>query len=380
MKTIAYQLSKAVLTIVIYLLSTHFSVAQFLPGFFNYQTIVRDASGAPITNQSVSFRITILNSFSGQTDYQETHDNVTTNEFGLVTLQVGRGSNQVGSLANMGNPALSAYERFITIEIDIAGGTNYVGIGGLTRLASVPYAFYAGSASALKGNYIADNPTNGQVLRYNAVQQSWVPEDEYWFPITDGVEHRGVAVTENKITFDNGPNIQGYDYGTGADLLLGFGNLNAVGVYRYGSNQLSLEPYSHNAINLGANAWRWKEIWSVNALNTSSDARLKKEVTPISNGLSKVLHMKPVAYKWIEEDGHTHLGFLAQDLEMVLPEVVRAPQKINEAELKGRTAPEGNESHYAVSYSEIIPVLVKAIQEQQAMIESLKNEIQLLKK
>jgi len=62
------------------------------PQNFNYQTIVRNADGNPVQNQSVSFRMSIyevdINTYQETLEYQETHT-VTTNEFGLVTFYIG---------------------------------------------------------------------------------------------------------------------------------------------------------------------------------------------------------------------------------------------------------------------------------------------------
>ncbi|HXC03968.1 MAG TPA: hypothetical protein VNZ86_04400, partial [Bacteroidia bacterium] len=75
------------------------SLATFAqsPHLFKYQTVARNASGALIANQSVSFRISILKeSAQGQIVYQETHL-ASTNEFGLATLSIGGGNVVSGS-------------------------------------------------------------------------------------------------------------------------------------------------------------------------------------------------------------------------------------------------------------------------------------------
>ncbi len=64
------------------------SLAQ-VPESISYQAIARDLDGEFLVNQLVSFRITILSgSASGTAEYIETHSGRTTNEFGLVELEI----------------------------------------------------------------------------------------------------------------------------------------------------------------------------------------------------------------------------------------------------------------------------------------------------
>jgi len=76
----------------------------------------------------------------------------------------------------------------------------------------------------------------------------------------------------------------------------------------------------------------------------------------------------------VVRDGNTHIGFLAQELDEVLPEVVRKPVGRQASADDARTV-NPQDDVYAVNYSEIIPVLVKAIQEQQEIIRQLEERI-----
>ena len=131
------------------------------PEYFNYQAIVRDASYNPITDQAVSFRISILKGgVSGSEEYIETH-NTSTNGIGLVTLAIGNGSVESGDFTaiDWGSDSF-----FLKVEIDPEGGTNYTEMG-ITQILSVPYALYASNAnnirlvnnSRLSDLYVADN-------------------------------------------------------------------------------------------------------------------------------------------------------------------------------------------------------------------------------
>ncbi|MCP4089288.1 MAG: hypothetical protein GY746_05805 [Gammaproteobacteria bacterium] len=119
------------------------------PQSFKYQAIARDVEGNIISNKQVSLRISLLQgSNSGKIVYSETHD-VTTNSFGLITLEIGNGKFNNGDFKSI-NWGLSEY--FVNIEIDINGGSNYLTMG-TSQLLSVPYALYAErSGSNSKGN------------------------------------------------------------------------------------------------------------------------------------------------------------------------------------------------------------------------------------
>jgi len=109
----------------------------FLPGqtpeSFQYQAVLRDASGNVISEKTISMRISILQgSASGNVVYMETHT-VSTNEFGLITLKIGNGVSNY----NFSQIDWSNGEYFIKIELDPAGGSNYQEFS-ISQLLSVP--------------------------------------------------------------------------------------------------------------------------------------------------------------------------------------------------------------------------------------------------
>ena len=99
---------------------------------------------------------------------------------------------------------------------------------------------------------------------------------------------------------------------------------------------------------------------------TASDERLKENIRPIESSLDKVLTLKGVKFDWKDKDrANDQLGFIAQDVEKVLPEVV------NEIE-NGLGDYDG---HKVVNYSAVVPVLVEAIKEQQKLINRLEDRL-----
>jgi trimeric autotransporter adhesin len=110
------------------------------PPSFRYQAVARDNSGNVLNNQTVSFRISILSgSASGTITYRETHTGLSTNAFGLIELEIGKGTpvNGTFSAINWGG---NTY--FVQVEIDPAGGTSYQTLS-TSQLLSVPFALHA---------------------------------------------------------------------------------------------------------------------------------------------------------------------------------------------------------------------------------------------
>jgi hypothetical protein len=101
-----------------------------------------------------------------------------------------------------------------------------------------------------------------------------------------------------------------------------------------------------------------------NGVVLSSDARYKKDINTINNALGLVEQMRGATYSFrVNEfpqkafDNHQHSGFIAQELEKVMPWVVSTDDK----------------GYKSVNYVEVIPVLTNAIKEQQTEIETLKK-------
>lgn len=124
------------------------------PQAFQYQAVARSSTGVLLTNQNVSIRASIVSgSPTGAILYAETHS-PTTNQFGLFSLEIGRGTinNGVFNSITWGTNA-----HYLKIEMDETGGTAYQDMGTV-QLLSVPYALHA---STVDNADDADaNPTN----------------------------------------------------------------------------------------------------------------------------------------------------------------------------------------------------------------------------
>jgi len=105
----------------------------------------------------------------------------------------------------------------------------------------------------------------------------------------------------------------------------------------------------------------------VHATSTSisaiSDASLKTNVKPLETGLAEVMALQPRRFDWINGDGTNVAGFIAQEVETVLPDLV-TDAIYNETETKKN-----------LKMGDMIPTLVKALQEAAAKIDALETRI-----
>ena len=108
---------------------------------------------------------------------------------------------------------------------------------------------------------------------------------------------------------------------------------------------------------------------SATAYNTSSDYRLKENVSPMQNALATVAALKPCTYTW-KADGSNGQGFIAHELQAVVPDCVTGEKDAVDAE--------GKPQYQGVDTSFLVATLVAAIQEQQATIAAMETRLAAL--
>jgi hypothetical protein len=116
-----------------------------------------------------------------------------------------------------------------------------------------------------------------------------------------------------------------------------------------------------NNLGTGYEDLRMRDCKVYGTVIESSDARLKENVRPITNALDKVTSLQGVHYNKIESPDNEEIGFVAQEVEEVVPELV--------------TTDETEDAMKAVSYGRTVALLVEAMKEQQAQIEELKLKL-----
>jgi hypothetical protein len=113
-----------------------------------------------------------------------------------------------------------------------------------------------------------------------------------------------------------------------------------------------------------------------------NEAKLKRNTTPISNSLNYITQLQPVSYEYNSADfkqlnlaAGTHFGFIVSDVKEVAPWAITTRNNWYNAGKNNTVALTTAE----VDLQKLVPLLVGAIKEQQAQIEQLKQDLQVLK-
>ena len=104
--------------------------------------------------------------------------------------------------------------------------------------------------------------------------------------------------------------------------------------------------------------------------NTTSDYRLKENVTDVTDGITRVKQLAPKRFNFIADPDTTVDGFLAHEAQAVVPEAVTGTQDALDAE--------GNPDYQGIDQSKLVPLLTAALQEAIAKIETLETKVAAL--
>jgi len=203
--------------------------------------------------------------------------------------------------------------------------------------------------------------------------------------------HLNFTGSNNRILFNGFRALEGSH--DGATLQLGenyskavlYGNdVNFGGAFTAGSNKVNIgtatnQGYIQTSVNL-TSSLEHHYFYNPNGIvgsistsgsstsyNTSSDYRLKENVAPMEGALDRVNDLNPSRFNFIADPENTVDGFLAHEVAEVIPEAVTGE--------KDAVDEEGNPIYQGIDQSKIVPLLVGAIQEQQQIIEDLKQRI-----
>lgn len=169
-------------------------IAQVLP--FNYQAVVRDASGSLICNEEIEIELSVIKgSADGEMVYTETN-NLTTNSLGLVNIQVG--ASNLTDFANI-NWATGPY--FINVKVN---DTDM----GTSQIVSVPFAMYAAnidtarfsSYNDLKVEGKLDNDDSKDILTRLQADNRYSPYLNFF---ASNYANDDYTVSTQKVEFDN---------------------------------------------------------------------------------------------------------------------------------------------------------------------------------
>jgi hypothetical protein len=154
--------------------------------------------------------------------------------------------------------------------------------------------------------------------------------------------------------------------GTGDGICVGGINQNLSAYTTQADNNTGIRYFAYIANGSSAQVGTISFTSSLVSYNVTSDYRLKNTIAPMTGALAKVAQLKPVTYKW-NIDGSDCEGFIAHELAEVIPHAVTGEKDAVDAK--------GNPQYQGIDTSFLVATLTAAIQEQQAIIESLKARL-----
>ena len=147
-------------------------------------------------------------------------------------------------------------------------------------------------------------------------------------------------------------------------------------------------PLVNNQYTLGSANFLWSEVFASNGTINTSDQNQKTDIADSDLGLDFINALRPVKFKWIETEGRagvrTHYGLIGQEVETVLGDAASDTaiwtNALIEAQSELPADPERNVPHVAaveehqqqgLRYTELIPPMIKALQEIDDRIDGL---------
>lgn len=128
-----------------------------VPQKISFQAVLRNQSNAFLSSKKVGIKISVFQGDTLSSPVYSEYQNVNTNINGLVSLQIGTGTNMNGNFSKID---WSTGKYYVKTETDPNGGYDYKIIGS-SELLSVPYAFYALNSQNENGKMVTTNQLNG---------------------------------------------------------------------------------------------------------------------------------------------------------------------------------------------------------------------------
>jgi hypothetical protein len=139
----------------------------------------------------------------------------------------------------------------------------------------------------------------------------------------------------------------------------------------YNNNNNSGAKYIHDFRQNGTSVGKIEVGTSSTGYVVNSDYRLKENVDYSFDATSRLKQLKPCRFNWIVDDTNTLIdGFLAHEVSSIVPEAISGDKDAVDSDNKPK--------YQGIDHSKLVPLLVKAIQEQQTIIDDLKSRIKTL--
>jgi hypothetical protein len=274
--------------------------------------------------------------------------------------------------------------RYSSVPLYINGG--YDGTYALSTFSTNNYNTSAGSTSwggfsntlySSAAVQLASSTVGSEVRFYTAAAPNTNPTERmritsggYLKASNTGVYLDAVTTTQHEITNSSGGS-------RGLQVNNSSGTCTSEGIVFTYSPTTTSGNFYHISCYTGGNGYRFRvsdggTIYAVNTtVQSVSDIRFKENIRDIDTGLNEILALKPRRFDWKEGKGmniKNAIGFIAQEVEEVLPELIGDWKDTEEDET----------AYKSLGMTNMIPTLVKAIQEQQTLIESLTSRLEQL--
>ena len=247
-------------------------------------------------------------------------------------------------------------------------------------------ASYTGSTNADMylgcNNYWNGTAYIGKVSGYNATQYEQYQGQHRWWNTNGSNVTGGSSFTFTQaMTLDaSGRLLVGQTSYTQANYPIGITGLGGIWAISTGTGDASYASHTtsntyHYYAETSSRVFSVAQSGAIASTNTSitaiSDQRLKENIKPLETGLAQVLALQPRRFDWNSEapiQGKNIAGFIAQEVQEILPDLVEDwHYKIG-----------SEETLLSLKMGDMLPTLVKAIQEQQAMITTLQSQVTTL--
>lgn len=254
---------KKLLSVAVLLFGIFAAFAQ-APEKMSYQSIIRNASGQLLQNQSIAVKVSILQGSSSGTVVYSERLTGTTNVNGLIGLEIGTGTVLSGTFSTI-NWATANY--YLKTETDPAGGTNYT-ITGTSQLLSVPYALYAKSSGGGSGSSSGTINTISKFTSSSALGNSQLTDDGTSVGINVGTLNPNIKFKVNAGAIGN--TIRGTLIGTPGTSISTSGSIygestTGIGIIGVSDSQSGVYGLSTGSLGgvTGVNTGTGKGIWGV---------------------------------------------------------------------------------------------------------------------
>ena len=330
------------------------------------------------------------------TNAQATHSTaigINANADGDYSLAIGTNAQTSGEQAVAIGESIASGDFAVAIGASVASGGSAVALGGANtasgmwstatgrdNLASGVYSFVGGRISQATGNYAFAYGNTALATGDDAIALGPYSKALGWSTIALGLNaeadvSESVAIGNSSKALNAGAvSIGRFSTASGLNAVtLGRNNVaSSDGSVALGYNNTASALFS-TATGQGINAANVGELHNSGNVRASgtiltSDKRYKKDIESLDNALSKVLQLEGVSYTYKDEferfdadKGKTQIGFIAQDVQKVLPELV---------------SDDGTEDAYlGIRYANMSAVLVEAIKEQNEQFQNMQEEL-----